>query len=50
MSVDMRGLTFDRLSDTKDEANNIEKVLRDKMKISVKNLQDKKLQRLLYGM
>ena len=42
LSVDMRGLTFDRLSDTKDEANNIEKVLRDKMKISVKNLQDKK--------
>jgi CHAT domain-containing protein len=42
LSVDMRSLKFDRLSDTKDEANNIEKILKEKMKMTVKNFQDKK--------
>lgn len=42
LSKDMKNLNFGRLIDTKDEANNIEKIFREKMKISTKNFQDKK--------
>lgn len=41
LSDDMKNLVFKRLPDTKVEANNIEKILKGKMKISIRNYQDK---------
>ena len=42
VSRDATGLRFERLPDTKIEANAIEKVLRESQKTNVRNYQDKK--------
>ncbi len=50
VSRDAKGMRFKRLPDTKKDAEAIEKVLKGKKKIGVKNYQDRKaLEEILYG-